>query len=116
MALKAKTKFRLLIEFLRTPKSGIENALLHVRHSGESGNPVIIHTLSNNLFPQILPVRVLFLDQIQLPGPVPLLYLLLACNRRHHVLVQLVIKQIVNAVFFREAVNLIVFVLPSSLF
>ena len=40
MAPRAKTKFRLLIEFLLAPKSGSEDTLRFRRHSRGNGNPV----------------------------------------------------------------------------
>src|SRR6266404_1396724 len=53
----------------------------------EAGIQRFVRNFSNNPFPQVLPIRILFLDQLQLPRPVPLLHLFFPCYRGHHIVV-----------------------------
>jgi hypothetical protein len=54
-------------------------------------DPYQVRSLLNNIAPQILPIRILFFDQLKLPGAVPLLDLFFSRYRGDHIAVQLVI-------------------------
>ena len=56
---QGKTKFLLFIEFLRTPKSGIEDIPRFRPSFPCKRNPVLVFVSLYSLFPQIPPVRVL---------------------------------------------------------
>ena len=65
---------------------------------------------------EVVPAWILFLDQIELPLPLPRLDLLLACNREPHILVSFGVDKGMYCVLFREALNqpVLVFENPSG--
>ena len=93
------------VNFVIPAKAGIQEPALN-----PSGAPA-----SKNPLPQISPVRILLLDPFQLPDPVPLFYLLFPAYSGLHSLMQLVINPPMNPVSFREPLDPIVFVFPSTL-
>jgi hypothetical protein len=64
-------------------------------------------------WPKIFPVRVLHLDQLDLPATIPLLQLLLSHDRGLQVAMQLERNEPVDRIALREAVDYMTPVLPS---
>ena len=65
-------------------------------------------------FIQILPLLISFLNQLNLPGSLPLLDSFLSRNCRLHGGMEFIPNQQVNQVALREAVRKIVLVLPDA--
>ena len=65
--------------------------------------------------PQILPLWIFLLDQLQLPCPVPFLQLLLSRDRGQHVRVRFIVNQSMNPVLLCEPVHEVVLVFPRTL-
>ncbi len=65
--------------------------------------------------PQVIPLRVLFLNQFYLPRPIPFLQLLFPQDRLFHAGVQFVIDQRMHAVLLGEAFGHVILVLPYPL-
>ena len=57
---------------------------------------------SDNIPPQIPPLRIITLNQFHLPRPPPLLNLLFPRNRRRQIRAQLKINQPINIIFLRK--------------
>ena len=67
-------------------------------------DPVFLLGLNDRL-PEIFPVWIPLFNQLQLPCPVPFFQLLFSCDRRHHVVVQFIVDELVNPVFLSETVE-----------
>ena len=63
---------------------------------------------------QVRPMRVVHVDQVDLPLPMPALQLLLAQDRRFHLAEQFIVDQAVDSVARGETRQCIVAVLPQS--
>ena len=68
----------------------------------------------NNLFIQIPPIRVLLLDEPQLPTTAPFLQLLLALNGRFGGFASLVVNELIDAIPRGESGDFLLFVLPDA--
>ena len=80
------------------------------RHSRVGWNP----ESQKYRWPQVIPVRVLLFDELQLPSAVPFLDLLFASNRSSHVFVRFEKNQEMDSVLFGEPFDHIILVLPNS--
>ena len=96
--------FRILDNFVKTQNLAIPS-FPRRRESSLLQNKVI----------QVFPLRVIFFDQFQLPGPLPLFDLLLSGNGTFSSVMLLKIDQLFDIVFFTKTIKLIVFVLPNPL-
>ena len=72
------------------------------------------HVWSMQAFIQILPLWISFLNQLNLPGSLPLLDSFLSRNCRLHGGMEFISNQQVKLVALREAVRKIVLVLPDA--
>jgi len=71
--------------------------------------------LLQNKIIKVFPLRIIFFYQIQFPGPVPFLDLLLSNNGAFSSIVLFKEDKLFDIVFFTKTVNLIVFMLPDTL-
>ncbi len=69
--------------------------------------------ISNNIFIQITPCRIVLLDQFEFPYPPPVFDALLSHNRAPHRFVALIPNQRVNTVTLRETFRRTVLMLPD---
>jgi hypothetical protein len=72
------------------------------------------HALSREAVVQIVPIGILFEDQLNLPGAPPMLDIPLALLCPEDIVVPLGINETVQAVLFRETVGYAVSVLPGT--
>ncbi len=71
--------------------------------------------MSENPFPQVLPLWILLLDQLQFPGSFPLFHLFLPPNGRCHIGMQLIIDELMNTISLRESIHHVISVFPHTL-
>lgn len=71
--------------------------------------------LAANVVVEVSPLRIDAFDQLELPSSFPFFDLLLSLDRRRHGVLEFEVNQPVNAVFFGEAPDETLFVLPHAL-
>lgn len=81
----------------------------------EDGNDALLFLLvPGDVFPQVAPARIGFLDQLDFPCPVPFLQLFFPRDRRVHIPVHLEVDQLMDLIFLGKSLDQIVFVFPDS--
>src|SRR4051812_1744851 len=100
---------------MRKARNDVELMVMLARHSGECRNPVPRSCGSDEILIQIAPIRIAFLDQLDLPCAVPMLEHLLARDSCVHREVLLVPGETMHCVVAREAEDQVAFVLPHAL-
>jgi hypothetical protein len=89
------------------------------RHPELGSGSIVPHALSYRLKPQprrhILPMRIMLVDEVDLPRPMPVLQLLLTRNRRCHVGEQFIMNKAIDRVFGRVPRRQVVAMLIDTL-
>src|SRR5688572_2012216 len=69
----------------------------------------------NDLRIEVVPVRIPFFNQFDLPVAAPFLQVLLTSDGRHHIVAYLEVDQCMNLILLRETIYRVGFVLPDAL-
>jgi hypothetical protein len=83
----------------------VHSSVIPGREQGERARNPLIRGLGGNLWVEIDPSRIAFLDQPDFPIPPPFLQLLLAGNRRRGIIIDSEPDQFVDRISFGETGN-----------